>query len=214
MEVVGLGVAVGVAALDLLQEAAQQLDGDVIGAVIIVAVLREVALDLVIGDEALLVADALDLGVLDGGQRVDHMAEARNAGGKGAADIGVDQGHLGSLVVVLVVHILDEVQDVDIQPGQPVHHDIVLGHDLVVVEILGGDGRVSGADLLAELLIDAAVDGVQQALGEVRAGTEELHLLAGLGGGNAAADGVVIAPDRLHDIVVLILDAGACRWRF
>ena len=57
-----LGVAVGVAALDLLEEAAQQLDGDVIGAVIIVAVLREVALDLVIGDEALLVADDLDLG--------------------------------------------------------------------------------------------------------------------------------------------------------
>ena len=127
------------AALDL-SRAAQQLDGDVIGAVIIVAVLREVALDLVIGDEALLVADALDLGVLDGGQGVDHMAEAGNTGRKGAADIGVDQGHLGSLIVVLVVHILDEVQDVDIQPGQPVHHDVVLGRDLAVVEVLGGDG--------------------------------------------------------------------------
>ena len=196
------------AALDLLEEAAQQLDGDVIGAVIIVAVLREVALDLVIGNEALLVADALDLGVLDGGQGVDHMAEAGNAGSEGAADIGVDQGHLGSLIVVLVVHILDEVQDVDIQPGQPVHHDVVLGRDLAVVEVLGGDGGVSGADLLAELLIDAAVDGVKQALGEVRTCAEELHLLAGLGGGNAAADGVVIAPDRLHDVVVLILDAG------
>ena len=54
------------------------------------------------------------------------MAEAGNAGSEGAADIGVDQGHLGSPTVVLVVHILDEVQDVDIQPGQPVHHDVVL----------------------------------------------------------------------------------------
>ena len=123
------------AALDLLQEAAQQLNGDVIGAVIIVAVLREIALDLVIGDEALLIADALDLGVLDGGQRVDHMAEARDAGGKSAADIGIDEGHLGGFVVVLVVHILDQVQDVDVQAGQPVHHDIVLGHDLIVVQI-------------------------------------------------------------------------------
>ena len=35
----GLGVAVGVAALDLLQEALQQLNGDVIRAVVIVAVL-------------------------------------------------------------------------------------------------------------------------------------------------------------------------------
>ena len=35
------------AALDLFEEAAQQLDGDIVGAVIIVAVLREVPLDLV-----------------------------------------------------------------------------------------------------------------------------------------------------------------------
>ena len=50
------------------------------------------------------------------------MAEAGDAGGEGAAHIGVDEGHLGCFVVVFVVHILDEVQDVDVQAGQPVQH--------------------------------------------------------------------------------------------
>ncbi len=170
-----LGVAVGVAALDLLKEAAQQGDGDVVGAVVVVAVFGEIALDLIVGDKALLVADALDLGVLDGREAVHHVAEPGDAGGEGAAHVGVDEGHLGGLVVVFVVHILDEVEDVDIQPGQPVQHDVVLLHDLVVVEVFRGDGRVVGADLLAEFFVDAAVDGVQQALGQVGARQQQME---------------------------------------
>ena len=87
-------------------------------------------------------------------------------------------------------------------------------HDLIVVEHLRRDGRVFRADLhvLAvlrqELLVLAAVDGVEQALGKVGTRAEELHLLARLRGGDAAADAVVIAPDRLHHIVVLVLDGG------
>ena len=135
------------------------------------------------------------------------MGEACNAGGKGAADIGVDEGHLGFLIVVFVVHILDEVQHVDVQAGQPVQHLHILGQHLVVVQVLAGDGGIVGAALLVALLVHAAVDGVQQALGEVGAGTEELHLLAGLGGRHAAADGVIIAPHGLHHVVVLVLDA-------
>ena len=142
------------------------------------------------------------------------MGEAGDTGREGAAHVGVDEGHLGGLVVVLVVHVLDEVQDVDVEVGEPVHHEVELVHDLVVVEVLAGDGRVLRADLhvvallVHELLVLAAVDGVVQALGEVGAGAEELHLLAGLGGRDAAADGVVVAPDRTHDVVVLVLDRG------
>ena len=40
------------------------------------------------------------------------------------------------------------------------------------------------------------------------AGAEQLHFLACLGGGDAAADAVVVPPDRTHDIVVFILDRG------
>lgn len=63
-----LGVAVGVALLDHLKEGAQQPDTDLVGTVIVVAVLREVALDLEAGGKTHLVAHDLDLGVLDGAQ--------------------------------------------------------------------------------------------------------------------------------------------------
>ena len=52
----------------------------------------------------------------------------------------VSMSHLSLFVVVLVVHILDEVQHVDVQAGQPVQHLDVLGQHLVVVQVLAGDG--------------------------------------------------------------------------
>ena len=58
-----LGVAVGVALLDHLKEGAQQPDADLVGTVVVVAVLREVALDLEAGGKTHLVAHGLDLGV-------------------------------------------------------------------------------------------------------------------------------------------------------
>ena len=194
------------ALLDHLQEGAQQPHADLVGAVIVVAVLGEVALGLKAGGKAALVTHYLDLGVLDGAQGVDDVGEACNAGGKGAAHVGVDEGHLGFLVVVFVVHILDQVQHIDVQASQPVQHLDILGQHLVVVQVLAGDGGIVGAALLVALLVHTAVDGVQQALGKVGAGTEELHLLAGLGGRHAAADGVIIAPHGLHHVVVLVLD--------
>ena len=110
----GLGVAVGVALLDHLQEGLEQPHADLVGAVIVVAVLGEVTLGLKAGGKAVFIAHHLHLGVFDGAQGVDDVGEACNAGGKGAAHIGVDECHLGFLVVVLVVHILDEVQHVDV----------------------------------------------------------------------------------------------------
>ena len=88
-------------------------------------------------------------------------------------------------------------------------------HDLVVVEVLARNRGELGADLhvlagllVEELLVLAAVDGVEQTLRQVGARSEELHLLAGLGCGDAAADAVVVTPDGTHHVVVLVLDGG------
>ena len=136
------------------------------------------------------------------------MREACNTGCKGAAYIGINQSHLSSFIVVLVMHVLNQVQDVDIKSCQPVQHKVILLHDLIVVKILGSNRCISRSDLSAVLLVHTAVDGVQQALCKVCSCTEELHLLTGLCCGYAAADGIVIAPYRLHDIIVLVLDGG------
>ena len=112
------------------------------------------------------------------------------------------------------MHVLNQVQCVDVETGKPVEHRVIFADYLVVIQIFRGDRRVLRADLhviallVEELLVLAAVDRVQQRLGEVCAGTEELHFLAGLCRGNAAADAVVVSPDRPHHVIIFILDGG------
>ena len=65
-----------------------------------------------------------------------------------------------------------------------------------------------GGDLFARYFVAAAIDRVEQRLGEIDAGTEELHLLAEPHGRDAAGDAVVIAPERPHQIVVFVLQRG------
>ena len=106
------------------------------------------------------------------------------------------------------MHVLNEVQGVYIDASEPLEHDVVALHYLIVVEVLGGDLRQLRSALKSLHLVNAAVDRIEQSLCEVCACAEELHLLAGLGCGYAAADGVVIAPYRTHYIIVLVLDGG------
>ena len=134
------------------------------------------------------------------------MGEACDTGGKSTAHIGVDESHFRCLVVIFIMHILDGVQGIHIEACQPVHHPVILADDLVVLQVLSLVRRVLRSYLLAALRVAAAVQGVKQTLGQVRAGPEELHFLTGLCCGYAAADGVVVAPYRPHHVVILILD--------
>ena len=136
------------------------------------------------------------------------MAEACDTRSKRTADIGIDEGHFGSFVVVLVVHVVDEVQRIHVDAREPFQHDVVLVHHFVVVEVFARNRRIFWTDLLTlhEAFILTAVDGVEESLGEVCAGAEELHFLTGLGCRNTAADAVVIAPNRTHRVVVFVLD--------
>ena len=83
-------------------------------------------------------------------------------------------------------------------------------HDLIIIQIFARDRLVLRSDLHLGLFVHTAVDRIQQALCQVGAGTEELHFLSGLRCGYTAADRIVIAPYRTHDIIVFILN-GACR---
>ena len=109
---------------------------DLIDTVVVVAVLGEVALDLVIGNKAGLIANDLDLGVLDGGKRVGHDGETGNAGGKPTMDVLVMQGHLQALVAVLIMHVVNDVERIHIHAREPRHHVAVLGNNVVVVEVV------------------------------------------------------------------------------
>ena len=59
-----LGIAVGVAALDLLKEALEQPDRNFVGAVVVIAVFREIALGLIADDKAVSSRTVLTLAYL------------------------------------------------------------------------------------------------------------------------------------------------------
>ena len=66
----------------------------------------------------------------------------------------------------------------------------------------------SRRDLISGDLVAASIDGVKKGLRQIDASAEELHLLAQPHRRDAARDAVVIAPERPHQIVVLVLQRG------
>ena len=116
------------------------------------------------------------------------------------------QRHFQTFVGVLVVHVVDDVHGTHVHPREPVHHLFEAHQDVVEVEDVPchrGEGR---RDLFAAHLISAAVDRIEQALGEVGASAKELHLLAHDHWRHAAGDGAVVTQGAAHQLVALELD--------
>ena len=209
--------------LDLSDECLEKPLCNFVCAVIILAVAWEVAFNLEVVSHvrskdslALLVrnvdvaAENLYLCVLDCREGVNNVAESCNTCCKCAADVCVDECELSCFVVVLVVHVVDCVECVYIQTSKPFKHDVVLVHYFVVVKVFACDWCHFRSNLYAWcktcFFVLTAVDCVEQSLCKVGACTEELHFLTSLCCRYAAADRVVITPNRAHDVVVLVLD--------
>ena len=144
------GVAIRVVHADVLHELVHDIVGEDVDAVVVVAVLGEVALDLEVDDDALLVANGMNLRVLDGGQGIGDNGEACDTGSEPAVNVLVVQGHLDALVAVLVMHVVDDVQRVHVHAGQPLHHVLVLLHDVVEVQGIALDGTELGPTCFLE----------------------------------------------------------------
>ena len=179
---------------------------DLVHAVVVVAELREIAFGLVIHDQSGFVANHLHPRVADRRQAVRDDRQARDAERHRADRRVIVQRHLDPLVGVLVVHVVDDVHRVHVHARQPVHHSLELRRRRRRTR---GSRPVTGsnvrADLLAGDFVAAAVDGVEKALGEVRARAEELHLLAHEHRRNAAGNRAVVAPGAAHERVALEL---------
>ena len=183
----------------LVHERAHQPHGDVVGAVVAVPVGRELPLGAVAGNQARVVAERPYRRVLDRGEGVGDDRQPGDAAGHRAQHGIVVQRHLQPFVGILVVHVMDDVERVDVGLGEPVHHRVEPGHDVRVVEHVTGQRRQHGPDLGTADLVPAAIDRVQQRLSQVDPGAEELHLLADLHGRDAAGDrGVVPEPGRIR----------------
>ena len=140
------------------------------------------------------------------------MRESCNTGSEGTSYIGIDQSHLCCFIVIFIMHVMDHVQSSNVQMSQPVHHNVVFLHNLIIVQVFAGDRLIFRSNLLFCFLVFTTVDRVKEAFCKVCTSAEELDLLTGLGSRYTAADGVIIAPYRTHYIIVLILDR-ACLYR-
>ncbi len=114
--------------------------------------------------------------------------------------------HLDSLVCILVVHVVNNVHGIHVHAGQPIHHLFIADQHIIEVEILALDGFVCRSNLFAGELISTAIDCIQQALGEIRAGAKKLHLLANQHWRDTTRNGAIIAPCAAHDLVAFELN--------
>ena len=184
------------------------VDSNTVRAVVIVSERYIFAFAFEVDSQTAFVTDHFHFCVTDGSQRIGND---RKAGDTGCADtfhIPVMESHFECFIRIFVVHVVDDLQCIDIDFSQPAHHLLVFLHHFIVIQVFAGDRFETGSHLHARFLVTSAIDRIQQALGQVGTGSEILHLLADLHRRHTAGDTVVVAIVRTHQVVVLVLDGG------
>ena len=136
---------------NLIKECTKKPYTNLIGTLIIVTVTWEVSLCLKSYYNTIFITNSLNFCVLNCTQRVNYMRESCDTGCECTAYIGINKSHLSSFVIIFIMHILNQVQRIHVQPRQPIHHAVVGSDHLVVVEHLAGDRAIRRAALLAGL---------------------------------------------------------------
>src|SRR5579872_5650267 len=101
---------------------------------------------------------------------------------------------------------MDNVHGVDIDSSNPIHHAFEFVDDVVKVEIFTLHSALCRGDLFATDFVPATVDCVEETLGKVGTGAEELHLLSHQHGGHTTSNGSIISPRATHDLITFELD--------
>ena len=133
------------------------------------------------------------------------MTEASDTRCESTTYVCIDESELCSLIEILIVHVMDEVQCVYIDTRQPLHHIHEARHKLLVCNNITLYRTVSRSTLLTCLTVNATTNSVCKTFSKVCTSAKELHLLSCLGSRYTATDRVVVAPDRSHHIIILVL---------
>ena len=96
------------------------------------------------------------------------------------------------------MHIMNDIQRIHINAGQPPHHILEAFHYLAIFQVLGSNGAVPGAYLLFADLVHTPVYGVQKAFGQIGPGTEKLHFFPDSHGRHTAGYGIVVPMGHPH----------------
>ena len=190
----------------LIREEGNCLNRQIVHTVIVIAVFGEIAFDGKINCNAGMVADRFDLGKLDCRQRVCRNRKPGHTKRHQTLDMGIMQRHLGCFISIFIVHEVDDVDRVDIQSGNVGKNLLIVGHNLVKIQDIIRNRLDTGHNFSAFQLVYAAVDRIQQRFCHIRTSAKKLHLLADRHCRYTAGDRVVIAIDRTHHVIILVLN--------
>ena len=197
---------VGVVAFYIGHKFMDDIVGNAVSAVVIIAVFWKVSFHFVVYDNTVFVPDGLYFCVFDGGKRICHYGEACDSRSEPAGDFFVVESHLDPFIAVFVMHIMNDIQGIYIDLRQPFHHIPEPVHNLFIVQILRGNRAELGPYLFLGNFIHPSVDRVKQAFGQICPGAEKLHFLSDPHGRYTAGNGVVVAVGHPHKIIIFILD--------
>ena len=201
-----LWISVCVAVSDLAHKLTEKVYSDFVCSIIVVAVSWELTVDLEVSSNTVFITDNLNLSILNSAKWVNYMWEACDTCSKCTTAVSINKSHLGSFIVILVVHIVNHIKCTYIEVSKPIHHSVILLDNLSIVKVFRSNRSVFRTYLYLCLLINTAVDSVKKTLSKVSTSAEELDFLTGFCCRYAAADWVIIAPYRTHNIIVLILN--------
>ena len=128
-----LRIAVGWVLLNFSHEAFQEINRQCIYAVIVVPIFREVAFYFKVNYNAVFVTDSLNFTVFDSRQGVSRNRETSDTCRHSTVNVGILNRHLNAFIAVLVVHVVDTVEGIDIKTCQPFHHIIIFFHYFIKV---------------------------------------------------------------------------------
>ena len=204
---------VGVVTFDFVHKCLYEPNRKLVHPVVVVAVLGVVALYLEVGYYPLFVPYGVNVCVFDCRKRIRRARQPSDARCEKSSYRGIVQGHFQSFVAILVVHIVDKVQGVNVQSCKPVHHLLIFTFNIVevkfIIAVYSFEAR-RYLHCLAVLILDnfvlTAVDCVKKAFCKVCACAEELHILADAHTAYATGDTVIVAKLGAHQIIAFVLD--------
>ena len=200
------GIPIGRRLAKLGNDPMSHIGGNEIHTVVIIAEFGECAHGFKIRDEAILVENGTNRRIANGRKRIRHHGKTGDTKGHEAIHLGVVKGHLGLFVGILIVHVVNGVHGVDVKVAEPCNVYVKASHDLVEIQPIPLHNGHLRANVHLTGGIVASVQSDEKKLGQVAPRPEELHLLTHLHSRHTASNGVIIAVNGTHDIVVLILD--------
>ena len=115
---------------------------------------------LIVDSKTALVADDADAAVLHCSNRVGNDRHTCDTCSTCTFYIAIVKRHLESLVVVLVVHVVDDLQSIDVSLCQPTHHLLKFRHEFLICEVIASDRSKTRSDLFARHLIATTIDSI------------------------------------------------------